>query len=1118
MTGSSTGRSDKTVFDRLKTKIYNAPLMREIRNSIVKGAKQVEYARAAGSLTSFVISSLVEKEKQKILLVSPETRTAERTRDDLRTLLGDERIFFMPPRAAIPYDPLHQNPRFDERAGVFEKLITGDFDVIITLPATLVEKTEDISRQKKRMISFKVGDSIDRDALILVLSEAGMRREVRAEGPGDLAVRGAVIDIYPPSAEIPVRLELWGDEIIELRNYDPVTQRSKDHLDEISFYAGEQADINRTECLLDILDENITVFVDDPDALESGLLRVWEEIDYQYIRHRDLEKDIYTHTPDELYIRPGTIHANLAERQRIIHRGAASPTSGAINFDSRTHETYLGDLDRFANNLKQNKLANLDNIILCDRESQVARLEDLLDDRGVSPGDVQITVGSLHEGFTWMDAGVALMTDHQIFGRHKRTAPFRHRQHRVDPTAFEQLKMGDFVVHMDFGIGKYLGLKKINVKNMERECLQVEYRDGVKVYVRLNQFSRLQRFQGTDGVSPRLSKIGGSDWDSTRAKTKKAVEEMAKDIIQLYARRQVEGGRAFTADTPWQREMEAAFEFEDTPDQSVASREIKDDMEKPVAMDRLLCGDVGFGKTEVAVRAAFKAIQDSSQIAILVPTTILAQQHFVTISERLRKYPIRIEVLSRFRSKKEQKEVVEGLASGVVDLVIGTHRLLSKDIQFKNLGLMVIDEEHRFGVKHKEKLKRFRATVDVLTLSATPIPRTLNFALSGVKDMSMIATAPHDRHPIQTEIVPFDNHVIREAILREVARGGQIYFLHNRVKSILAMKGMLERLVPGIKIAVAHGQMKERDLEKVMDDFLHERFQVLVCTMIIESGLDLPNVNTLIINRADRLGLAQLYQVRGRIGRSFRQAYAYLLTPPRMLLNPDARKRLETIAENTRLGSGFQIAMRDLEIRGAGNLLGAQQSGFINQVGFELYTEMLSEAVKNMGEKEGAELPEVKKTFDPRNVKVDIAVNAMLPTMYISDAAERVEFYRRLSRAQTQAEVLELRGELRDRFGPLPDDASHLLDIVETQTLSARSGVTRVDLHDDVAFFEFEADWGGDNTHEYIGELIRLTEDMPIELKGTGSLGLRLALERSDDWNEHWKQIKLLLERLPEME
>ncbi len=1107
--------SSPTIFTSLKNLIYESDPVQRIISRINSEEEAIELARLPGSLPAFIVASIVDCTSRPVVLVARHTRAAERARDDLRSILGEERAFFLPPRAMIPYDPLHQNLRFDERAAVFEKLLEGTMDVLITVPATLNERFEDLKVQQNRIVKFQAHDEIDREALILVLSEMGMRRELRAEEPGQFAIRGAVIDLFPPSAEYPVRLELWGDEIVELRQYDPATQRSLKQISEMSFFAGENSPAERSLGVWNMISPETIFFIDDYDNMMEELERSWEEITYQYEKRRDFEIDRETPKPQSLFWTKGEVISALNRRRRVIHRGEAAPTRGAINFHGKSHDSYLGDLKRLAQHLSQYRIEDIQCIILCDREGQVERLEDLLEEYGVSLGQVRIGVGALHKGFTFPAANVAVLTDHQIFGRHKRTLPFRQRRRSADSRLFEQLQKGDFVVHTDFGIGRYLGLKTIKVGGVERECLQIEYQEGVKVYVRLEQFSYLQKYQGVDGAPPKLSRIGGSDWSRTRKKAQEAVEELAGEIIELYARRQLEGGFAFSSDSPWQREMEAAFEFEDTPDQAAAVEEIKYGMEQPIAMDRLLCGDVGFGKTEVAIRAAFKAVQDSKQVAVLVPTTILAQQHHATFVERLRRYPIRIETLSRFRTAPQQKLIVKAIAKGEVDIVIGTHRLFSNDVNFKDLGLLIIDEEHRFGVKQKEKLKKLRATVDVLTLTATPIPRTLHLALSGAKDMSLISTPPHDRQPIETEIAPFDQRLIREAILREMARGGQVYFLHNRVQSIMAIKRMLTRLLPEVRIGVAHGQMKERELEMVMEDFLHERYDVLVCTMIIESGLDIPNVNTLIVNRADRLGLAQLYQVRGRIGRSYRKAFAYLLTPPRMVLTTEARKRLETIAEHTRLGSGFQIAMRDLEIRGAGNLLGPQQSGTINQVGFDLYTDMLSAAVKKLSEETETALPELKQTADPRNVKVEVGVDAILPTSYVSEPSERVELYRRLSRMDALEAIHDLSEELKDRYGPIPEETMHLLSIVELQIRAALVDVVKIEVYEDSAFFYFNEHWGGDHFGEYVADILDKLQNMPIEFKGAGALGLKLSLIDCHEWSDRWQRIFHLLEGLP---
>jgi transcription-repair coupling factor (superfamily II helicase) len=1096
---------------------FRAPPMLDLHRQLkADPPSHVEFARASGSLPMIIAASVVFEMNRPIMIVSPEMRAAERARDDLRTLVGEDRVILLPPDFAIPYDPMQQHHRFDERAAAFERMIARDFDALIVVPPSLVERQTTLETHKDRIVTLSVGDEIDREALALILTEAGMRREVRVEDPGAFAVRGSVIDVYPPSAETPIRLELWGDEITEIREFDPTNQRSLDKRGELVFYAGERGAKKGRAGIWQLVPRNTVVMIDDENALDAALDQHWEEIEYQFEKRKELEIDRKTPEPDTVYHRQKAVRDGLALRSTMIHRGVAAPTEGAINMGAMTHESFLGDLDRVSGYLRAQNDHRIQPYILCDNDRQVDRLTEMLEDHGGLSAGPRFGVAPLHNGFTWPDAELAVLTDHEIFGRHKRTAPFRKRKRSFDAAFFEQIKRGDLVVHEEFGVGRYLGPTTIKVRDHEQEVLQVEYRDGVKVYVRLDQFAKLQRYQGTEGDEPKLSKIGSGEWQKSRSKTQKAVEELAKEILEIYAKRQLHGGHAFREDSPWQREMEAAFEFEDTPDQYVAAEEVKRDMEKQIAMDRLLVGDVGFGKTEVAVRAAFKALQDSKQVAILVPTTILAQQHFVTFKERLRRYPLKIEVLSRFRKPKDSKRVVADLETGQVDLVIGTHRLLSKDIKFKDLGLLVVDEEHRFGVKSKEAIRKLRATVDVLSMSATPIPRTLHMALSGARDMSMISTPPNDRLPIETEIVPHDDRIIREAILREVARGGQVYYVHNRVETILNIKSKLQRMLPNLKFAVGHGQMKEGELSQVMEDFLHEKYNVLICSMIIESGLDIPNVNTLLVDRADRFGLAQLYQLRGRIGRSHRQAYAYMLTPPRALLQTIAKRRLETIAEHTRLGSGFQIAMRDLEIRGAGNLLGPEQSGHINAVGFEMYTQMLSKAVRDLSEDSDAPLPDVTVPIaDARDVKVDVALDAILPTVYVPDAPERVDLYRRISRAQLIEDVDSLADELQDRYGTLPDEAAALFNIVRSQTLGAQVGVDKIDIHESVTFVTFRKDWGKDDFQGRIAVLIASTQDHPIELQGTGPLGVRLDLADCDNWDERWDRIHDLLRALP---
>jgi transcription-repair coupling factor (superfamily II helicase) len=655
---------------------------------------------------------------------------------------------------------------------------------------------------------------------------------------------------------------------------------------------------------------------------------------------------------------------------------------------------------------------------------------------------------AFHSGFVFPAAQIAVFTEHEIFGRVKRRGTAKRKRFKgITSKELQQLRRGDFVVHQDYGIGRFAGLQKIQVRGVEAEVMKLVYEGEDSLYVHMNFINRVQKYSSQEGHTPKLSKLGGQDWDRLKARARKKIKDIARDLIALYARRKHERGFAFAPDTHWQKEMEASFLYEDTPDQATATGDVKLDMQQDSPMDRLICGDVGFGKTEVAVRAAFKAVMNGKQVAVLVPTTILAEQHFHTFMDRVARYSVRVESLSRFRPKPEQKNVVEGLKDGKVDIVIGTHRLLSKDIAFKDLGLLIIDEEQRFGVAAKEKLRQLRASVDTLTLTATPIPRTLQFSLMGARDLSLINTPPRNRIPIQTEIAEFDLQVIREAIMKELHRGGQVYFVHDRVHNIDLIQRTLEEHVPKARFHSAHGQMKGHELERAMVDFMEKKYDVLLCTKIIESGIDIPSVNTIIINRADHFGLAELYQLRGRVGRSNVQAYAYLLTPPLSVLPRQTLRRLQAIQEFTELGSGFNLAMRDLEIRGAGNLLGGEQSGFILEMGFEMYQRVVEEAVAELKEEEFQDL--VKETPGAEkksSTVIETDIEALIPDFYIEHDGERLDIYRRLYRSESMDELHALRAELQDRFGEYPEEVENLFCILELKIAAALAGFIKVEL------------------------------------------------------------------------
>jgi transcription-repair coupling factor len=739
----------------------------------------------------------------------------------------------------------------------------------------------------------------------------------------------------------------------------------------------------------------------------------------------------------------------------------------------RSQEPVARRMDALRSYLLRLHEEDLTTYILCDNKGQRDRLEEILGD-----APARLEIGVIGEGFSLPEAGLALLTDHQIFQRFRRRRRRRPTPGGIPIRHLMSLQQGNYVVHIDHGIGVYRGLRRIVVDGHETDCLYIDYAQGDRLFIPVDQLHLVQKYVAEEGRIPTLNRLGSAAWSRTKAKVKKAVKDMAEDLIKAYATRKARPGHAFSPDTTWQAELESSFMYEETPDQEKASLEIKGDMEDGRPMDRLVCGDVGYGKTELAVRAAFKSVMDHKQVCMLVPTTVLAEQHLTTFRERMERFPVRIEVLSRFKTRAEQRRTVEALDEGRVDIVIGTHRLLQKDIGFKDLGLVVIDEEQRFGVAHKERIRGVKALADVLTMTATPIPRTLHMSLMGARDMSVINTPPKGRYPIHTEIVDFNDEVIADAILREVDRGGQCFFIHNWVQSIDAMADFVVRLVPQVRVAVAHGQMAERRLEKVMLDFMDKKYDVLVSSMIVESGLDMPNVNTIIINRADRFGLAQLYQLRGRVGRSHVKAHAYLLVPPRRVLTEDAMKRLRVLEEFEDLGSGLKIALRDLEIRGAGNLLGPEQHGFLWSVGFDMYCRLLEEAVRELkGE-------EVERVTVPKMVT---NLDAYLPDDYVPDGGEKVNIYKRLAEAFSLDEINSLREELVDRFGEPPEPARTLLDLRRARLLAGFAGMGHVSIKRGM----IEAEGAGEFTKREVRRLLKKVS-LPVELYGRQKLGIRL--------------------------
>ncbi len=925
---------------------------------------------------------------------------------------------------------------------------------------------------------IKVGQQIQPEALQRSWVDIGYQAADLVVEPGQFARRGGILDVWPAAEPYPTRLDFFGDEIDTCRRFEPASQRTVQSIEQIlvtparEFLPGKAQDLNlegeainefylplvhpAVASLLDYLPANSLVILDDLDHLQSTAA----EIEEQSVRFRRESINEGTLSPDFPipYLTWSELQDSISSRKWLeLSRSTAaesSPLAEAFTPGPR----FAGHLKSFIDHLGENCSEN-SRLVIVSR--QVSRLEELWRERrfeeaGTSPCQPQFIDGSLSDG--WIlnlpsGGSLQLLTDSEIFGW-ERPRPRRQPQmtSEVPETFYADLKPGDWVVHIDYGIGRFEGLVQRSLEGVEREFLAVSYDGGDQLFVPVHQADRLSRYIGPDAGDPTPTRLGTPEWANTKQKVREAVLEIAQELLELYAKRQVAVGHAFGSDSVWQQELEASFPYVETQDQNAAIREVKRDMESIRPMDRLLCGDVGYGKTEVALRAAFKSVMDGKQVALLVPTTVLAQQHFDTFRRRLAAYPAEVEMLSRFRSPREQDEIIKRLQAGNIDVIIGTHRLLQQDVLFKDLGLVIIDEEQRFGVTHKEHFKKLRTEVDVLTLTATPIPRTLYMALTGVRDISTINTPPDERLPIITHIGPYSPRLVRQAILRELERGGQVFFVHNRVQTIRAMEQHVHNLVPEARVGVAHGQMHESNLASVMHQFTEGEIDVLLCTSIIESGLDIPNANTLIVDRGDTFGLAQLYQLRGRVGRGAQRAYAYFFRHRKKAPTPDGAERLEVIAENTQLGAGYSIAMRDLEMRGAGEMLGTRQHGYIASVGFQLYTRLLAQAVRQMRQVSG--LPAPKETLAALKeirppVNVDLPLPSGIPLEYVPDQVMRLQLYRRLADLQDESEAQAIAEEFGDRFGPLPTQVSNLVFQMRIKLLAEEAGLASVSVEND---------------------------------------------------------------------
>ncbi len=1046
------------------------------------------------SVTALLIATLRQDLRCPVLVITPRLDDARRLHDQMQVYLGkDAPVFPLPEPDVLPFERMTVDVSTSNR-----RLIALDAllnyprhnpPVVISSLSAAIRKTLSRETFTGCSITLNAGQTIRLGDLTTQWVKMGYRREESVEIPGTFSVRGGIVDVFSPGSHFPIRLDLDGNEIESIYHFDPSSQRSVQSVDTARIVPAQEVlplHSNRQQ-VTDLIsqmsfgnsapgvheriqDDLASLFTggnSDDLAFYNGIINQASILEYLgphalvvFLRRSEVENDASTlerHVQNmrEDRVARGDLPANFPAPSLPWEDFAAGLKDNTLldisqwdrsdrGFQFRPSPSYYGRMDQFASGVRQ-ALQKRKIVVSITRHPR--RLAEILSEADIGalvtdeavqcpqPGTVTIVPGSLDQGWSLPleQEELVLLTDLEIFGTAKERRTRAKRP--VKKSLFlSQLDPGTFVVHEDHGIARFAGTTSIATGGEKREYLILEYAESDKLYLPTDHLDRIYPYVATGDRPPTLTRLSSAEWSRAKERVKHSTRELAKELLDLYADRQVTQGHAFSPDVVWQQEMESAFPYEETPDQARVIDEVKADMEVLKPMDRLVCGDVGYGKTEVALRAAFKSVNDGMQVALLVPTTILAQQHYATFVSRLSPYPIRVEVLSRFRTAKEQKQVIEELRLGTVDIVIGTHRLIQKDVKFKNLGLVIVDEEQRFGVSHKERLKRLRKEVDFLTLSATPIPRTLYMALSGVRDMSTMETPPEERYPVKTYVGEYSEQIIQEALQRELDRGGQVFFLHNRISSIHRVATNLGRLVPKARIAVAHGRMAESRLEDVMLSFNDGETNILVCTTIIESGLDIPNANTLIIDRADRFGLSQLYQLRGRIGRSSNRAYSYLLVPKGKRITPEAEKRLQAILEASELGSGFRVAMRDLEIRGAGNILGAEQSGNIHSIGFELYTKLLNQAVEELRPEDGKAAAAVKK--DEGDVRVDLPLSAHIPQDYISHLPVRLAIYQRLMNPNNQKQIDDMRDELRDRFGHLPSPVDNLLYLVSLKVLA----------------------------------------------------------------------------------
>ena len=1030
--------------------LQNLAEYEEIRQSVEKGEGIVQITGCSASQKANLLYGLSDMAPLRLVLCEDERRAKELW-EDYR--FYDKNALYYPAKDLLFFQAdVQGNLLIRQRMRVVQALLEQEEATVITSIDGCMDYLLPLERIRERMLSIYSDGVWEMNTLTQALVELGYERTAQAELPGQFAVRGGIVDIYSLTAENPWRVELWGDEVDSIRSFDAGSQRSLENLEEIHIYpAVEKTAEKGMVSFLDYFPGGKSlIFLDEPNRLAENGCAVEEEYRQSLLRRAQKGEQAL---PAQWLCTFETVQKELNKRSCAALSVLEPKKEGWKFADSyslqvQSVNSYNSSFELLVKDLFQYKAQGYQIALLCGSRTRAERLAgDLREeglnafygldyDRVIQPGEILVVYGHASRGFAYPLVKFAVITETDIFGQEQKKKKKRKTYSGSRIQDFSELSVGDYVVHEKHGLGVYRGIEKVEVDKVVKDYIKIEYREGSNLYILATQLDALQKYAGADAdKKPKLNKLGTQEWNRTKSKVRGAVKDIAQDLVKLYAVRQQKEGYVCGPDTVWQREFEEMFPYEETEDQLLAIEDTKRDMESTKIMDRLICGDVGYGKTEIALRAAFKAVQESRQVVYLVPTTILAQQHYNTFIQRMKEFPVRVELLCRFRTPAQQKKTLEGLKKGLVDIVIGTHRVLSKDVEYKNLGLLIIDEEQRFGVTHKEKIKQLKKDIDVLTLTATPIPRTLHMSMIGIRDMSVLEEPPMDRMPIQTYVMEYDEETVREAIQRELRRGGQVYYVYNRVNDIADVAARLGKLLPEARVEFAHGQMSERELERVMYAFINGEIDVLVSTTIIETGLDISNVNTMIIHDSDRYGLSQLYQLRGRIGRSNRTAYAFLMYKKDRMLKETAEKRLSAIREFTDLGSGFKIAMRDLEIRGAGNLLGAQQHGHMNAVGYDLYCKMLSEAVK---EAKGI------RTMEDFETTIDLSIDAFIPEKYIANEYQKLDIYKRIAGIESQQDHDDMLEELIDRFGEPPRAVLNLLAIARLKALAHQAYITEI--------------------------------------------------------------------------